>query len=353
MSYNLLSIIIIAISIIINGVANAHNKDCINVMDYISDTSKDVAAYIQTCIDENPNRVIYFPDGIYLISTPLKTPANPDRSVSLELSNYAIIKPITGWNHDEAMICLGGKNPYNTIIKPGSNYYLSGGIIDCMGIAKGISIDSGRESMIRYTSIKNSIIGIHIKKGANNNSSDADIMDVNITCNEGENSIGILLEGYDNTLTNLRIYKAQVGVKIFSQANILRNVHVLYGTSNDELYNDGCGFIDNIGNNWYDFCYSDQFSTGFFIKSGSSIYHNCFAFWYSNKGEKHIAFKSFGPFNSVVTNFTMGINKNNAVSCNEILEELNASVKGKGCFQNLQINDSKYITSKMHEQYIK
>ena len=45
----------------------------------------------------------------------------------------------------------------------------------------------------------------HIKKGANNLSSDADITGVNIVGNGTTDSIGVLIEGFDNTLTNMRI----------------------------------------------------------------------------------------------------------------------------------------------------
>ena len=250
------------------------------------------------------------------------------------------------------MICLGGKDSYNTVLIPGSNYYLSGGVIDCAGKAHGISVDSGRETVIRNTSIKNAQIGIHIKKGVNSGSSDADIYEVNITGNMDKNSIGILIEGYDNTITNVRISRMQVGVMISSSANILRNVHPLYGSTDDLLYEEGCGFIDKKGNNWYDFCYSDQYATGFCIESGSSIYHDCFAYWYSNRGKSHTAIRSVGPFNSIVTNFTMGLNKNNSVLNNIVLKEINASTKGSGCFQNLRVNNIELLTSNDYEKYI-
>lgn len=59
--------------------------------------------------------------------------------------------------------------------------------------------------------------------------------------------------------------------------------------------------VDERGNNFYDFCYSDEFATAFLIKdSRYSNYTNCFAFWYSKRGEKHIVFKSEGKFNSYV-----------------------------------------------------
>ena len=332
---------------------NAQNRNVVNIMDYIANIKGDVASDIQRAIDENPNRVIYFPDGIYKISTPILTPANPYKSVSLELSNYAVIQPTEKWNSDNAMICLGGKDPYNTILVPGSNYYFSGGVIDCLGKASGISVDSGRETLIKNTAIKNAQIGLHIKKGLNGGSSDCDILDVNITGNMNKNSIGILLEGHDNTITNVRIYRMQTGVMISSGSNILRNVHPLYGSTDDTLYASGCAFIDKYGNNWYDFCYSDQYAIGFRIESGVSIYNDCFSYWYSNRGEKHICFQSVGAFNSIATNFKMGLNKRNAVKQNIVLDELNTTVKGSGYFQNIVIQAPELITSDSYKKYTK
>ena len=175
---------------------------------------------IQKIIDENPNRTIYFPDGTYLISKPICTPADPSKSVALELSNYAIIKATEDWNNEEAMIRLGGKAPFNNITTPGSNYYLAGGVIDGSGVAKGVSIDSGRETVIRNTSIKGVSLGIHVKHGANSGSSDADIHSVNIVGNCKPDCVGVLVEGYDNTFTNMRIGGVHIGFLIRSTTSI-------------------------------------------------------------------------------------------------------------------------------------
>lgn len=318
---------------------------------FVSDGTQDVSDEIQKVIDANPRRTIFFPDGIYLISKPIMTPADPHKSVALELSNYAVIKAAEGWNHDEAMVRLGGKDPYNSITIPGSNYYLEGGVIDGSGVAKGVSIDSGRETKICGTSIKNVTLGIHIKHGANSGSSDADISGVNITGNMKPDCVGVLVEGYDNTFTDMRIGGVHIGFILRSQANMLRNIHPLY-YSPDTEYHSGCGFLDEAGNNWYDFCYSDQFATAFEIKGGRrSMYQNCFAFWYRASGEKHVFFRSEGKFNSNVQNANVGFNSNNRVKENKVLES--SEEGGSGIFQNLFVNDIRSLTDNSHEQYIK
>ena len=82
----------------------------INVREFIgNEKGKDVSKEIQSVIDENPNRVLFFPDGEYLIGEPILTPADPQKSVSLKLSDFAIIRATDTWNSDEAMVRLGGK----------------------------------------------------------------------------------------------------------------------------------------------------------------------------------------------------------------------------------------------------
>lgn len=330
----------------------AQPRGYVVVTDFVkADGTMDVSDEIQQIIDGNPGRTIFFPDGTYLISKPIKTPADPHKSVALELSAFAVIKAADGWDHDEAMIRLGGKDPYNSITIPGSNYYLAGGVIDGSGVAKGVSIDSGRETVVRNTSIKNVKVGIHVKHGANSGSSDCDITGVNITGNMQPDCVGVIVEGYDNTFTNMRIGGVHTGFILRSQANVLRNIHPLY-YSPDTYYQSSCGFLDEAGNNWYDFCYSDQFAVGFKILGGRrSLYQSCFAFWYRASGQKHVFFQSEGKFNSNVQNANVGFNTNNKVEENKVLET--SEEGGTGIFQNLFINDERIVTDGSHKKYMK
>lgn len=310
-----------------------------------NDGSADVSDAIQSIIDSNPNRTIYFPDGIYLISKSICTPADPRKSVDLQLSNYAVIRAADNWS-GEALVRLGGKDSYNDTHTPGSNYSLTGGVLDGRGVANGVSIDSGRETAVRNVSIKNAVIGIHVKYGANNSSSDADISDVNIIGSGGTDSIGIYVEGYDNTFTNIRIGNVYTGVHLKSSANSLRNIHPLYYSDYTD-YENSCGFLDEGGNNVYDFCYSDQFCIGFrTVGNISSVYDNCYCFWYSASGGKEVAFKADGKFNSVVTNLRSSFrgDTENAVL---VVEELG----GSGVFDNLLVN-SDNVSDKSYKRYI-
>lgn len=279
------------------------------VTDYLpADGKTDISQGLQQLIDDHPNRTLFFPDGTYLLRHSILTPAHPEKSVDLQLSNFAVVKAADDWDSEEALIRLGAKDPANDIFTPGSNYGLSGGILDGNGKANGLSIDGGRETYVRNCNIKNTVIGLHIKFGANSGSSDADIHSVNITGTGERNSIGVLVEGFDNTLTNMRIGRVFTGVEVRSGGNILRNIHPLYfikGPTYPE-YEESIGFkIGKDGNNWFDYCYSDQFAIGFNTEYGGNL-HNCFCWWYSKNEENHIAIRCPGTFHGRVHNLTVG-----------------------------------------------
>jgi len=344
----IVSVVIILSSVALTAYADSGEGYLVATNFIEVNTGKDVSDDIQKIIDENPNRTIFFPDGEYLFGKPIYTPADPKKSVSLKLSGFATFKAIGDWPYGEAIVQLGGKDPMNTIFVNGSNYFLEGGIIDGNKKANGISINSGRETAVSDVSIKNTIVGLHIKYGANSGSSDSDISSINIVGAKTLDSVGILLEGYDNTITNVRIGRCQIGVHLKSGGNIMRNIHPLYQL-NYEDYQNACAFLDESGNNWYDYCYSDQFGVGFRTTgSGKNIYHNCFCYWYSSKGDCHTAFKADKKFNAIVTNFKIGFRddtkKNVVLSVGEL--------GGKGLFEHLDVDNAITVKDASHLAYV-
>ncbi len=295
-----------------------------------ADGKTDATEAIQKLIDENPNRTIVFPDGVYLVSRSINTPADPTKSVHLVLGNYATLKATGEWKEGGAIVRLGAIHKANNIYINGSNYGISGGIIDGSNIADGISIDGGRETRVEDVSIKRVQTGVHIKHGANSGSSDADINDVNITGNGKSNSVGVLVEGFDNTFTNMRIANVNVGVYLKTGGNSLRNIHPLYTGGKEQTYETSCGFVVESTNNWFNYCYSDQFATGFKIKKGVSVnLSDCFCFWYSGKVPFQTAIECDGKLESIVTGLRVGFRK----ECPR-LTILKAEKGGRGMFAN-------------------
>jgi len=289
-------------------IMDSENRGYIIATEYMpADGKTDISDTLQQLIYENPNSTIYFPDGVYILAKPVLMPADPKYSVDLQLSNFACLKASDDWDCGEAMLRFGAVYPANDINTPGSNYGINGGIIDGSGKARGISIDGGRETYIRNVNIKNVVVGIHIKSGANNGSSDADISSINIVGNGSTESIGILVEGFDNTFTNIRIANVFTGVDVRSGGNMFRNIHPLFMISADTYasYDMSVGFRVQHPMNWFDYCYSDHFSVGF-ETTGGGIYKNCFCWWYSDKEENHIAVRSLVPFFGSIDTMMIG-----------------------------------------------
>lgn len=325
------------------------NGNYLVVTDFVkADTGRDVSDALQELIFKNPRRVLFFPDGEYLLSKPISTPANPEHSVCLHLSNYAIVKASEDYCSDEALIRLGAAEPFNNIYTVGSNYYLSGGIIDGSGKASGVSVDSGRETRIENVSIKNAKIGLRIKYGANSGSADCDVSNVNITGNGALDSIGLLVEGMDNTFTNMRIAGVQTGVKLTGGGNHLSKIHPLYSNMGWDNYSSGVAFYDDSWDNWYDFCYSDQFATGFYMKDGlRSIYHNCFCFWWKTVEGGETGFKADGKFCSIIKNAKVAL-RDDAEDTNFLIVKENG---GCGLIETPCFNEEKAI-DKAYREYL-
>ena len=321
------------------------------VSDYVKpNTGEDVSDALQELILNNPRRVLFFPDGEYLLSKPICTPANPEHAVSLHLSNFAIIKAMETWDSDEALIRLGAAEPFNTIYVNGSNYYLTGGIIDGNGLANGVSIDSGRETRVDNVSIKHTKVGLHVKWGANSGSSDCDICNVNIVGRGTVDSIGLLIEGMDNTFTNMRIARVQIGVKLLKGGNYLRNIHPLYSLASGwDHYSESVAFLDLSWHNWYDFCYSDQYSTGFcFEGDNHSICHNCFCYWWKTLEGGEVGFRAKKKFDVLLTNCNVTF-RGDAPDTNFLIV---GEEGGFGVIENPYFNENMSI-DKSYKDYLK
>lgn len=293
-------------------------------------TGEDLCGEIQKLIDKNPNKVIYFPDGEYIISSPIKTPSAGSVSVSLKLSDNAVIKASDDWDKTNgAMIRLGGKTQENNISIAGSNYYLEGGIIDGNGRADGVAVDHGRETSVRDVTIVNTTVGLHVKHGANSGSSDADIENIRIYGNAVPSSIGLLIEGWDNTFSNMRIANVQIGVKVTTAANLIRDIQCTYISSGrlNPIYASSYGFYDVGSRNWYDNCSSVDFSVGFMMESGSSKLISCVARWTDAQKdcERQVALRSSSTWRSIARDFVAEFSAPK-VNC----EYLEANTGGKG-----------------------
>ena len=283
------------------------------------DHQETFADVVNRVIAENPGRTIYFPDGDYQIDKPIVIPADPAKSVSLRLSNQAVIRAASNWpDKNLAMIRVGVEDEVATAaegdatatpapamddanLSENRSIHIIGGCIWGSRVAAGISIEGGKDAFIYNVSLK-SIAGFGIHAEYVNNelgAAYANIDNVNITGNDSVGCIGVLVSGTYNTFSNMRIASCHYGVKCTETGsnNIFRNLHPLAGTG---FGNSSVGFYDMSDGNNYDVCYSDQFETGFVMYENTrSVYNGSFCYWYSEKNGYHVGFRSVGKYNSI------------------------------------------------------
>lgn len=270
----------------------------------------DYSPAIKKAMEENPRSTIYFPDGTYNFSEPIVISADPAKSVSLKLSNMAILKPLNWTDSSLALIRVGvsedgesdtsGVAINNAYIAGNESVSITGGCIYCVGMSRGISVEGGVGTYIYNVAIKASPVGLHIKKGPNAlGATYVNVDNVNITGNDSKESIGVLVEGSYNTLSNMRIASINYGVKCTETGsrNIFRNIHPLCSIQTKTT----AGFWDLSDGNTYDVCYSDQFATGFLMETNTkSVYNGCFCYWWTDANDYHVGFASNGQFNSII-----------------------------------------------------
>ena len=275
------------------------------VTDYLkADTGEDLTETIQKIIDDNPRKTIYVPDGVYTIARPIQTSSNAAKAVSLHFSSGAVLKAADRWRGgSEHMIQLGIIDETFSINATGSNYYLYGGVIDGNGKAKGVALEGGRETSIRNVVMRNVTQGLHITYNSEYGSNDSDTEWIVIEgCGYG-GSPGVLVDGLDNTLSNVRVTGFEVGVQLTAGGNLMHNIYTSYTDSETSKYENSRGFLDTSGGNWYDACRADGFRTAFYAQSGSmSLYNDCGARWEVSR-DRQIAMETSGKLNATVTSF--------------------------------------------------
>lgn len=257
-----------------SGIEKVKNK-YIDVSLFVEpNTGDDLHAALQALVDANPKRTLYFPDGEYIISKPLKLSAVPTQSTSIYLADNAVIRASDKWmSESNALITVGvaEDKTQNDITTLGSNYFIMGGTLDGNRRASGIKIDAGREILISKIKIVNASVGINIAYGINNGSSDIDVEDIDII-GYGSRSKGMVIDGYDNNVVDVRISDVATGIQT-GNGNFFRGVSVKLteNPSGSITYGSTVGFQINSGGNWFYSCTTENVATAFSIGTSSDV----------------------------------------------------------------------------------
>ena len=299
--------------VIINNIINA-NRD-----------EKDMSVVIQKAIDENPGKTIYFPDGKYNLTRTLIIPAEEGKSVSLRLSNYATFGPATNWDSSCKALVQYGK-PENEKTQPAAHTdYIMGGTFDCGGSLTAIEIYGGGRLFVNNVAIENSKIGIHLKPNAAYNT----LEDINITGKDANGTKGLFVEGTNNSLINMRIYRVLRGVHLTGGDNVLINLHPLFSGRNSA---NAIGFHDESTGNRYNICYSDQYMVGFKMSSRTrSYFDTCYVYWWTGISYE-IGFLCEGELNSIITDSFVNFQNGRDSECHYLyfVEDPNAPTTDNG-----------------------
>lgn len=267
-------------------------------------TGKDLYEVLQALITNNPKRTLYFPDGEYIISKTLQASGAAAQSTSFYLSDNAVIKASDTWRSTTAPLIRfgeGNTGTENNITVPGSNYSFIGGILDGNRKARGIEFAGGRETLVSKVKIINATVGIYIAEGINSGSSDMDIEDIDII-GYGLNSVGMLIEAYDNNLVDIRISNVAVGVDSIN-GNFFRGVSVRCDITPESStwYESTVGFRIS-GNNWFYSCSSENMATAFEFTSSTEMIVKDFSIRWTKAQGSQTAFKATKSFGAICSN---------------------------------------------------
>ena len=316
------------------------------VTDYLEpNTGEDLSAKIQELIDKYPRKTIFFPDGVYTIARPIKTSSNPQKAVSLHLSGFAVIKASNSWKGgDDHMIQLGAIDETFTISQTGSNYYMYGGVIDGNRKAKGIILEGGRETSVRQISIKNVVQGLKIAYNEVYGSNDCDFEAIDIEGCYLPGSVGVHVDGLDNTLTDIRISGFEIGMQLTRAGNLMHNIHAVYKRGERMDYNNSIGFLDSCGSNWMDGFHAEGFRVAYRIKGGGlDMLNDCVASWSDPEATAQTAIMTDGRFSSIVTNFKAEFGEGASCMFLDLGAEGGKGVIQYPIFDKSKVNNTSYM----------
>lgn len=272
---------------------NFVDNNVINVKSYGAhgDGINDDSVILQTIINNNPNKTLYFPSGIYLLDNPLSVKQVNNKLVSFLLDDYAVLKANDNMT---SLIELGFDMSDGYYDRYFTNYKvlsIDGGIFDCDKVIQGIKIQSRLQLVnirnCRFSNIKN--YGIYIVRDTTNNvgSSNTKILNCHFMGLWSDtNTTAIYSEAGDNEIDQVVIDCCKVGI-VSGGGDLISNVHVTvmfnpFIPLTSTMFNSTIGFHIK-GTAFLTNCYADTCATGFLIDTNDNVsLTNCNTFYYTS-----------------------------------------------------------------------
>jgi hypothetical protein len=262
----------------------------VNVKDFGAkgDGVTDDTVAIQAALDVGGGKLVFFPDGVYIVSTSLITSATDSEKVFIELGSATIKASDTFTG--EWLLILGGKGSATSYANTVHINGIRGGELDANSKCNGLLSQWTHLARIQDINVVNvTHVGVQIDE-SNNGSADAYVQNVMISGTHTLDSVGLYVNAHDCDVENVRSRSCYVGVRAL-KGGMLSNCHPIFGLM-DETYDRSIGF--DIINAHLDNCYSDNFSTAFQNSASSAMWQgsNLTAFWYTNTDHNHTVIKN-------------------------------------------------------------
>lgn len=247
----------------------------------IGDGETDDTTAIQDCIDNNPHKTIYFPEGTYLISAPLVIPKGNEYQVNLLLDENAVIKTET---EIDSLLEIGADDTPGTYDRysPYGKLTIQGGTWDATNTTHALYTTSNR----KFTIFKDLYVinvekyGIYLDRGnqAESISTDARLFNISISGNGADinpDAVGLYVYGTDNEFDEIRIQAIKKCIRCNSGGELFSNLHLTASYSNNSLgyadYNNTIG-VELTADGPYNFnnLYVDTYAQAIAI-NGSNV----------------------------------------------------------------------------------
>ena len=219
-----------------------------------------------------------------------------------------------------------------------------GGVIDGNRKAKALILEGGRETSVRQISIKNAIQGLKIAYNQVYGSNDCDFEAIDIEGCYLPGSVGVHVDGLDNTLTDIRISGFEIGMQLTRAGNLMHNIHAVYKRGERMDYNNSIGFLDSCGSNWMDGFHAEGFRVAYRIKGGGlDMLNDCVASWSDPEATAQTAIMTDGRFSSIVTNFKAEFGEGASCMFLDLGAEGGKGVIQYPIFDKSKVNNTSYM----------
>ena len=305
--------------------------DSMNSMPYINVTlhgvkndGTDTTEDIKNVISQFPQHVLFFPDGVYGISEPIKIDNDINKRVCLKLSEMATIKALDNFsgNFLVDLYYKGTDSGINIGKSDFESFGITGGFYNCNNKCSGIHIGKTHDTYIMNVNIYQCTdYGIKIDDPFDYPSADAWLFDI-IIRGYADKTIGLYINSGDNNICRLRTWDTNIGIWANRGYNTFNHIHVLcsaYENLTQEQYEKTVGIVLNGGdcyNNVFTDCYTDNFNTGIHcVSCGNNIFTRLFALCNDNTfTTKKIGILVDDFYRLTINSFTFYAQQSGAVS---------------------------------------